>query len=148
VGGQPEAESWLHRAERCAPLCNAHLLYAVKRLCHTGVLNMLSPQRRRTEYRINLSFADYIKVVFDRTGKEVVQFAVQYLASIEGEWQPIVRFDTAHGRPHMDISHPDGSQERQELPFDNYNTALSYAIHHVKTRWQFYRERYERWKHG
>ncbi|MGA9347240.1 MAG: hypothetical protein WBW48_00355 [Anaerolineae bacterium] len=83
-----------------------------------------------------------------RTGKEVVQFAVQYLANIQGEWQPIVRFDTAHGRPHMDISHPDGSRERQELPFDNYNTALSYAIHHVKTRWQFYRERYERWKHG
>jgi len=70
------------------------------------------------------------------------------LANIEEEWQPIVCFDTAHGRPHIDISHPDGSQERQELPFDNYNTALSYAIHHVKTRWQFYRERYERWKHG
>lgn len=109
---------------------------------------MPSPQRRRTQYRINLSFADYIKVVFDRTGKEVVQFAVQYLADIEGEWQPIVRFDTAHGRPHIDISHPDGSQETRELSFDNYNTALSYAIHHVKTRWQFYRERYERWKRG
>ena len=109
---------------------------------------MPSPQRRRTQYRINLSFTDYTRVVFDRIGKEVVQFAVQYLANIEGEWQPIVRFDTAHGRPHMDISHPDGSQEKRELPFDNYNTALSYAINHVKTRWQFYRERYERWKHG
>ncbi len=85
------------------------------------------PQRRRTQYRINLSFVDYIKVVFDRVGKEVVQFAVQYLADIEGEWQPIVRFDTAHEQPHMDISHPDGSQERRELPFDDYNTALSYA---------------------
>ena len=109
---------------------------------------MPSTQRRRTRYRINLSFTDYIRIVFDRIGKEVVQFAVQYLASIEGEWQPLVRFDTAHGRPHMDISHPDGSQETRELPFDNYNTALSYAINHVKTRWQFYREQHERWKHG
>ena len=106
---------------------------------------MLSPRRRRTQYRINLSSADRIEVVFDRAGKEIVQFAVQYLANIQGVWQPIVRFDTAHGRPHLDISHPDGSQETRELSYDNYNTALSYAIHHVKTRWQFYREQYERW---
>lgn len=83
---------------------------------------MSSPQRRRTQYRINLSFTDYVEVVFDRTGKEVVQFAVQYLANIEGEWHPIVRFDTAHGRSHIDVSHPDGSQETRELLFDNYNT--------------------------
>jgi len=105
---------------------------------------MSFPQRRRTQYRINLSFTDYIRVVFDRIGKEVVQLAVQYLANIEGEWQPIVRFDTAHGQSHIGISHPDGSQETRELPFDNYNTALSYAINHVKTRWQFYREQHER----
>ncbi len=48
----------------------------------------------------------------------------------------------------MDISHPDGSQETREMSFDNYNTALTYAINHIKTRWQFYRERYERWKRG
>ena len=109
---------------------------------------MAPPPRRRTQYRINLSFTDRIEVVFDRIGKEIVQFAVQYLANIQGEWQPIVRFDTAHGRPHMDISHPDGSQETRELAFDSYNTALSYAIHHAKSRWQFYRERYERWQRG
>ncbi len=109
---------------------------------------MLFSQRRRTQYRINLSRTDYIRVVFDRTGKRIVQFAVQYLANIENEWQPIVRFDTAHGYSHMDISHPDGSQETREMSFDNYNTALTYAINHIKTRWQFYRERYERWKRG
>jgi len=109
---------------------------------------MLSFRKRRTQYRINLSRTDRIKVVFDRKGKKVVRFAVQYLANIENEWQPIVRFDTAHGRAHMDISHPDGSQETRDLSFDSYNTALTYAINHVKTRWRFYRERYERWKHG
>jgi hypothetical protein len=65
-------------AQRLSSVCGKKLV--------TGALKMPVPQRRRTQYRINLSFADYIKVVFDRTGKEVVQFAVQYLADIEGEW--------------------------------------------------------------
>jgi len=109
---------------------------------------MLSLQRRRTQYQVNLSRTDYIKVVFDRIGKVVVQFTVQYMANIEGEWRPIVRFDTAHRRAHLDISHPDGSQETRELLFESYSSALTYAINHVKTRWWFYRERYERWERG
>jgi hypothetical protein len=108
---------------------------------------MPEAKRRRTEYRINLSPDDHVRVNFDRSSPQVLQFSVQYLARIAGEWQPIVRFDTAHGHAHMDISLPDGGQETRKLPFSNYNTALTFAIRDIQEKWPFYRERFERWRH-
>ena len=101
-------------------------------------------QRRRKAFTFILSPDDEVRVRFEREDKQIVEFAVQYLARIKGEWRPIVRFDTAHGRPHMDISHPDGTQETRALNFYSYGTALTYAIRDVQQRWEFYRERYER----
>ena len=35
-------------------------------------------------------------------------------ALIGGEWKAIVRYDTAHRRPHKDILRPNGTQKKQE----------------------------------
>jgi len=106
------------------------------------------PTRRKKTFKIALTADDEIRIMIERAGKEVVEFAVQYLARIQGEWQPVVRFDTAHGRPHMDVSHPDGTQETRDLRFESYSIALTYAIRNIQERWEFYRERFERWQHG
>lgn len=45
----------------------------------------------------------------------IIHFSIQYEAFLDMEWRAIVRYDTAHGRPHKDILHPDGRQERQEF---------------------------------
>ncbi|MGH2521645.1 MAG: zinc-dependent alcohol dehydrogenase family protein, partial [Anaerolineales bacterium] len=55
-----------------------------------------------------------------------------------------VRYDTAHGHAHIDISHPDGAQETRELRSKTYREALTMAIADIKAQWKFYRERYER----
>jgi hypothetical protein len=109
---------------------------------------MPEAERRRTEYRINLSLDDHIRVRFDRSGRNVIQFAVQYLARIADEWWPIARFDTAHGRAHMDISLPDGGQETRDWIFGDNNTALTFAIRDLQEKWPFYRECFERWQSG
>jgi hypothetical protein len=102
------------------------------------------PRRRREEFSVRRSDEDLFRVTFDKENDHVVQFSVQYLAYLQGEWRPIVRFDTAHGRAHTDISHPDGTQETRELHIQNYNDALTWAIKELHTRWEFYRERYEK----
>ncbi|MFQ6101819.1 MAG: DUF5647 family protein [Anaerolineae bacterium] len=38
-----------------------------------------------------------------------------YEARIGERWHAIVRYDTAHGRPHKDILHPDSSQDKVEF---------------------------------
>jgi hypothetical protein len=45
----------------------------------------------------------------------LTRFCVQYEAWIADEWTPIVRYDTAHGRSHKDLLHPDKTQSREEL---------------------------------
>lgn len=101
-------------------------------------------RRRRDEYSIRPTAADLIRVTFDKENDHIVQFSVQYLALMRDEWQPIVRFDTAHGRAHMDISHPDGTQDTRELHTQDFNAALTWAIEQGRAHWESYRERYER----
>ena len=106
---------------------------------------MAKVSRRREEYQQLFTEDDVLLVEFDHSGKSVVRFSIQYLARIDDEWHPIVRYDTAHGRAHMDISHPDKTQETRELKVRNYRDGLVMVIADVKARWEFYRERYERW---
>ncbi len=74
---------------------------------------------------------------------KVVRFSVQYEALISGEWRAIVRYDMAHGRPHKDLLHPNGAQEKQD--FRGYSPAevLVLGERDIKANWQQYRSVYE-----
>ncbi len=91
-----------------------------------------------------LSGVDRLEVRLSRERRRVLNFAVQYIAQISDEWHPIVRFDTAHQRPHMDVLSARGAKETTELNELDKARAFTYAISDIKARWQFYRERYER----
>jgi hypothetical protein len=106
---------------------------------------MIKARKRREEYQQYFTETDLLLVEFDHVGRSVSKFSVQYLARVAGKWQPIVRYDTAHGFAHMDISHPDGTQDTREMKAGSYREALGQAIADLKARWEFYRERYERW---
>jgi len=106
---------------------------------------MPTGSRRREEYEIEFTDEDVLKVRFDRVETKVIQFSVQYLALIAGEWRPIVRMDTAHAKAHMDTIRPDGIKTTTDLAAQNYSEALTWSINEVKRRWEFYRQRYERW---
>lgn len=84
-------------------------------------------------------------MTFDRVGPKVVKFSVQYLAKIDEEWHPIVRFDTAHGRAHKDISLPGEEQITEVLSTQDYRRALTECIADIRRNWQEYRARFERW---
>lgn len=75
----------------------------------------------------------------------VLDFSVQYLARIQERWYPVVRFDTAHGRPHMDVSNPDGTSFRINLaPGLGYREVFNTAVDDVSRNWRRYREEFER----
>ena len=103
-----------------------------------------NPKWLKKSFTILLSDEDRVEVTFERRGSIITSFSVQYLARIRGYWHPLVRFDTAHGYPHMDINYPDGTKETRSYPFYDYNSALTYAIAYVKEHWQRIREEYER----
>ena len=63
----------------------------------------LDPGERRNRYRHHHAWE----------GNQIVEFRIQFEAWIDGTWHPIVRYDTAHERPHRDLIHADGSETKE-----------------------------------
>lgn len=74
----------------------------------------------------------------------IVRFIIQYEALIAGKWHPIVRYDTAHSRPHKDMLHPDGTQDKIEFYGYIPEEVLTIGERDIKANWQQYRSEYER----
>ena len=93
-------------------------------------------------YALSPAETDRLRVLAQRVGPQIVAFAVQYEAHLDGAWRPIVRFDTAHGFAHRDLIHPDGRVDKEPLLWENYNVALTFATQELKANWRRYRQRY------
>lgn len=99
------------------------------------------PKRSR-KYQSALSEADRLTTRFVTKRHEVVEFAVQYDAFIDGKWHEIVRYDNAHGEVHRHIRYPDGSDKRLVTAENNNNAALTAAQRRIKKSFKELRERY------
>lgn len=86
---------------------------------------------------------DRLRVYAVKHEGKILEFVVQYEAFLADKWNPIIRYDTAHGFAHIDRIYPDGQIEKQPLYFDNYNLAFTYATIDIKRFWKKYREEYE-----
>jgi|SRR5581483_5455202 hypothetical protein len=85
-----------------------------------------------------------IRFVLDRD--QVIEFIVQLECLFDDEWVPIVRYDTAHGFAHRDLLHPSRPTEKKEMPVNNFNEGLTFAIRDLAVNWEKYRERYRAWR--
>jgi hypothetical protein len=77
---------------------------------------------------------------------QIVGFVVQLEGKFGGSWQPVVRYDTAHGFAHQDVLHPYKVPQKIELDVQDYNQAMTYAIQDLTQNWQRYVRRYEIWR--
>jgi hypothetical protein len=73
---------------------------------------------------------------------ELLDIVYQYESFIGNKWEPIVRYDCAHGFFHRDVLHPNVEKEKTELTFDSLKSASQYAAQDIKDRWEWYKERY------
>lgn len=98
------------------------------------------------EYLIYLTAesTDRLRVYAQKEKGEILEFFVQYEAMISGEWQPIVRYDSAHGFSHKDIMRPKGAAIKQPLFFETYNLAFTFATLDLKANWMQYRDNFEK----
>ncbi len=74
----------------------------------------------------------------------VVRFSIEYEALIGGKWRAVVRYDTAHGRPHKDLLHPHKREAKQEFAGYSIADVLTVGERDIKANWQKYRVDYEK----
>ena len=73
---------------------------------------------------------------------QVIQFVVQYETFVDGEWQSVIRYDTAHGFPHVDRIRADGTVEKIPLLTNDLGEALTFADQDIDENWERYKEAY------
>lgn len=73
----------------------------------------------------------------------IVEFSLQLEIDIEGEWRPVVRYDTVHGSAHIDRFSLRG-EPRKEWLGGGFAEALTRADRDLKQNWEAYRERFLR----
>jgi len=94
------------------------------------------------EFVTPLSFDGRRRTRHVRIGTNIVEFVVQYELKIFDEWYPVVRYDTAHGFAHKDKISYKGEAIKEELPFNDFNLALTFAEKDLRDNWQKYREHF------
>jgi hypothetical protein len=72
----------------------------------------------------------------------MLQFTVQVEVRLGDTWQPIVRYDNAHGFCHRDIIHADGTQDKTPVYVGDIHATFTHAIDDLKANWPAYHARY------
>ena len=93
-----------------------------------------------------LSDTDRLRIRFEMTKGKVTMLVVQYEGLIRGKWEPIIRYDTAHGYLHKDL-YAAGRKEtikKEQVPVHDLNCGLTEAIDDLKRYWQEYRTGFTR----
>jgi hypothetical protein len=96
----------------------------------------------KTEHEQILTDKDHVRAHFTVDKGEIVDFLVQYETLINEKRHPVVRFDAAHGFPHIDILHFDGRKDKYSLAHLTSNDALTMAQLDVGQNWDRYREKF------
>lgn len=75
-------------------------------------------------------------------GREIVEFRVQLEVLVDEEWYPVVRYDTAHGKPHRDILRPNGEQTKDWFEGYSVEDVLTIGQKDIMDNWSLYRDRF------
>ncbi len=99
------------------------------------------------EFFVPLLEGNSLRVRINIDRGEVTRFVVQLEYNTESDtWLPVVRYDSAHGRPHRDILDPSGETVKKEwldelLGRDvSMAEGLNYGQEDLKQNWPFYRD--------
>lgn len=70
---------------------------------------------------------------------KVTSFAVQLEVFVNGQWQVVIHYDSAHGFAHVDRYYLDGKKIKKELPL-KLGDALTLADEDIKENWKTYQK--------
>jgi hypothetical protein len=83
-----------------------------------------------------------IRCRYRRQGKLILQYTVQLEIWRGNNWQPIIRYDNAHGFCHYDTIHADGSQDKTPVYRGDANANFTWAIDELRANWEFHQTRF------
>ena len=72
---------------------------------------------------------------------KVINFVVQLEVTVDGAWQPVIRYDCAHDFSHIDRYNMHGEQAKEALQL-LYAESLTLADDDIDLNWETYKTRF------
>lgn len=98
---------------------------------------------RQVRYIRRLSENARKRHVHETDRGRVRSFTVQLEVRRHGRWEPIVRYDGAHGFPHKDVFRRNGESRKIPLRM-SFREALVFADRDIRGEWESYLQRFLR----
>ncbi|MFH1950794.1 MAG: hypothetical protein ABIL06_04165 [Pseudomonadota bacterium] len=67
----------------------------------------------------------------------LAEFVVQLEVFVDDRWNAVIRYDSAHGFPHIDRYYRDGRKTKKLLPLE-FDEALVLADEDIRENWKIY----------
>jgi hypothetical protein len=83
-----------------------------------------------------------IRCRYGRQGKLILEYTVQLEIWQCNNWQPVIRYDNAHGFCHCDTIHADGSQDKTPVHRGDASANFTWAINELRASWEVQRNRF------
>lgn len=99
--------------------------------------------QKRVDYIVRLSNTERYRHFHIRVRGKIVFFRVQLEISWKDQWQPVVRYDTAHGLAHRDLMNRKGEVTKTPLFNQDFNDAPTFAENDLKTNWRYYKRYFQ-----
>ncbi len=98
---------------------------------------------RVTEYVLILGERARKRHLHEADRGRVIRFVVQLEVKLHGEWVPVVRYDTAHGKPHVDLYETPTRKTKRpiQLPVAE---AMTFAQEDISKNWSRYCDQFLR----
>lgn len=94
------------------------------------------------DFLIDFAHGVRMRVRFLRDRKEIREFVVQLETWIGGQWLAVVRYDNAHGRPHLDILDRWGREKQKYWLLGTNNDVLTEGVSDIRQHWEQYLSRF------
>jgi hypothetical protein len=94
------------------------------------------------DYLTHLFFTDRIRMQMLTERGKILKALCQYETLVDGDWVPVVRYDTAHGVFHKDILSLDGTKRKEEVDYVDLKSAVRDARRDLIENWESYKYRF------
>jgi hypothetical protein len=98
-------------------------------------------------YTIYFDDENKMFVFFETMRGHLFRFVVKYSTKIDDIWYEVLRYDSAHDIPHIDILDPDG-EVKQKIWLSHLSNegAVEYAKKDIRQNYVSYKENFIQWK--
>lgn len=91
---------------------------------------------KESDYTLAISGDVSLRLRYRISGNDVEAFTVQLEYFVDGNWIPVVRYDSAHGIPHRDVLNPAGDVIAKEWLPGSFNEVLTSSIRELRVNWK------------